>query len=125
MLRVRHEASSASDICETRRSPIQTSPSLGRSSPAIRFRSVVLPEPDGPMMPRNSPLATSRLRFLSTSICSSPRVKYLWTPRIRMIGCSAIVASLDTLLRQFGNLVKGRRIEDGDVGQHLAIQFHI
>src|SRR5437868_5447440 len=124
MLRVRQEASSASDILETSRSPIQTSPSLGRSRPAMRLRSVVLPDPDGPMMPRNSPLETSRLRFLSTSICSSPRLKYLCTPQIRMIGCSAIVAPY-ILLGQFGNLVKRRWIEHGNVGQDLAVQLDV
>ena len=29
-------------------------PSVGRSSPAMRFSSVVLPDPDGPMSARNS-----------------------------------------------------------------------
>jgi hypothetical protein len=37
----------------------RTEPDVGRSSPAARFSSVVLPEPDGPTTATNSPLWTS------------------------------------------------------------------
>src|SRR6184192_1835532 len=67
-------------------SPTQTSPSLGWSRPAIRLSSVVLPEPDGPIRARYSPSGTSRLRSISTSICSLPRRKYLCRPLTRTIG---------------------------------------
>src|SRR5579864_692254 len=90
MLRVRQRASSDSVMRETSDSPIQTSPSLGLSRPAMRFNSVVLPEPLGPMRPKNSPSGTSRLRLLRTSICSLPRVKNLCTPRTRTIGLPAM-----------------------------------
>src|SRR5579883_1855029 len=86
MLRVRHEASCASDILETSAPPIHNSPVSGRSKPAMRLSSVVLPEPDGPMMPRNSPSPTSRLRCWRTVIVSPPRVNALVTSRMCMIG---------------------------------------
>ena len=75
-------------------SPTQISPADGWSSPAIRLSSVVLPEPDGPIRARNSPSGTSRLRSLSTSICSLPRWKNLWTSRTRTIGSSIISSPL-------------------------------
>src|SRR2546427_2785439 len=37
-----------------------TDPASGRSMPAIRFSNVVLPDPEGPIRPRNSPSGTSR-----------------------------------------------------------------
>ena len=42
----------------TRRSPIQTSPALGVSSPAMMRRSVVLPQPEAPSSTMNSRSAT-------------------------------------------------------------------
>src|SRR5665213_2788375 len=44
----------------TSRSPIQISPEVTSSSPAIILRSVDLPQPDGPTMTRNSPSKMSR-----------------------------------------------------------------
>src|SRR3990172_9092659 len=52
-------------------------PALGTSSPPSRLRSVVLPEPEGPMKATNSPLSTSRFRPWSTSISSLPRWYFL------------------------------------------------
>ena len=90
--RVRHAASCDSDIADTSAPPIRSSPESGLSSPAIRLSSVVLPEPDGPMMPRNSASGTSRLRCLRTSIRSPPREKDLTTLRMCMIGWLDMVA---------------------------------
>src|SRR5215510_6771825 len=39
----------------TGRPPTRTSPSVGCRNPAIRFRIVLLPQPDGPMIEMNSP----------------------------------------------------------------------
>ena len=44
----------------TLRSPIQISPRSISSRPAIAFRSVDLPQPEGPSSTRNSPGSTSR-----------------------------------------------------------------
>ena len=43
-----------------------TVPLVGRSSPPIRFSSVLLPEPDGPISARNSPAGTFRCRSFRT-----------------------------------------------------------
>src|SRR5216684_3755180 len=93
ILRVRQDASWASFMRETHCPPIQTSPRSGLSRPAMRLSSVVLPDPDGPMMPRNSPSATSRLRLRKTVISSPPRAKDLTTFRTCRIGSAAIRAS--------------------------------
>ena len=63
---------------------IKTSPSLGCSKPAIMRRLVVLPQPDGPRMERNSPALTARL--FSTTAATSP--KRLVTFLNSMTGCS-------------------------------------
>ena len=60
-----------------------TAPLDGLSRPPSRLRSVVLPDPDGPIRARNSPGGISRFTPFSTSIRSLPRVKYLWTPLTR------------------------------------------
>src|SRR6188508_482827 len=48
---------------------IFTSPAVGRSSPPRIWSSVVLPEPDAPMIARRSPART--LRFTPCSTCRS------------------------------------------------------
>jgi hypothetical protein len=40
---------------------ISTLPLLGTSSSPIRLRSVLLPQPEGPMIEMNSPFSTSRV----------------------------------------------------------------
>src|SRR5260370_743943 len=64
--RVRQRASSVSDMDEIVCPPITTSPSLVRSSPAMRFSRGVLPEPLRPISPSNAPSATSRFTCLRT-----------------------------------------------------------
>ena len=51
---------SASTVSRARSRPATTTrPALGRSSPASKLRSVVLPDPLGPMTERNSPAPTA------------------------------------------------------------------
>ncbi len=50
-----------------------TDPASGRSIPAIRFSSVVLPDPEGPIKPRNSPSGTSSEMSRSTGIAMLSR----------------------------------------------------
>ena len=47
------------------------SPWVAVSNPASIIRQVVLPEPDGPSMVRNSPFGIERLRSLTTSVSPS------------------------------------------------------
>ncbi len=63
---------------------MNTSPSLGCSKPAIMRRLVVLPQPEGPRIERNSPALTARL--FSTTAATSP--KRLVTFLNSMTGCS-------------------------------------
>ena len=49
-------------------------PLLGRSRPPIRFSSVDLPEPDGPISARKSLSRMSRSSFSSTCTVSTPRL---------------------------------------------------
>src|SRR6185295_11138045 len=50
-----------------------TAPASGRSMPAIRFSSVVFPDPEGPIKPRNSPSGTSSEMSCSTGIAMLSR----------------------------------------------------
>src|SRR4029078_341982 len=52
-------------------------PAVGCSKPAMRRRQVVLPEPDGPSMAKNSPAAMSR----STPSTARTLPKWRATPR--------------------------------------------
>ena len=65
--RARHAESLPPDSLSMRSPATSIDPSVGVSRPPIRFSSVVLPEPEGPMSARNSPAATSRFRECSTS----------------------------------------------------------
>src|SRR5206468_5041979 len=64
-------------------SSTSTSPLVGRSMPAMMFRRVVLPEPEGPMSARNSPLSISREQFSSATTCSLSRLNILLSFEIR------------------------------------------
>jgi hypothetical protein len=68
MLRLRHFASAPSDSAVTSVPDTMTLPEVGWSMPAIRFSSVVLPDPDGPISATNSPSGTSRLNPSRTTI---------------------------------------------------------
>ena len=61
--------------------PTTISPELGLSRPPIRLRSVVLPEPDGPISATKSPRGMSSVRPCRTSIFCLPRSYTLVTLR--------------------------------------------
>jgi len=50
-----------------------TEPESAESMPAIRFKRVLLPEPEGPMSARNSPRAMSKLMPVKTGSTWLPR----------------------------------------------------
>src|SRR3954469_19381361 len=79
MWRARHRERSLPARALIRTPATSMTPEVGASRPPIRLRSVVLPEPDGPINARNSPGAMRRSTPFRTSIRSPPRVKYLWT----------------------------------------------
>src|SRR6266481_1527143 len=65
-------ASSSSSRSLTNRPASQYFPELGESRQPIRFISVDLPDPEGPMMATYSPLRISTSTPLSACICSAP-----------------------------------------------------
>src|SRR4029077_8554941 len=69
--------------CDTSPPLFSISPSVGRSSPPIRFSSVDLPEPEGPTIDTISPRATSRSRRWSAVTLRLPS-NCLETPRRRI-----------------------------------------
>ena len=71
--RARHAASAVSVKCEISLPPTITLPLVGRSMPAIRLSSVVLPEPEGPMSARKSPDGTPSETPLSTGTSNVSR----------------------------------------------------
>src|SRR5213593_4829168 len=52
--------------------PTMIWPLEGRSIPAMRFNSVDLPEPDGPIKQRNSPASIFKLVSLRATISAAP-----------------------------------------------------
>src|SRR2546423_5992676 len=73
MYSLRHAASFPRESCVMSAPSMISVPSLGRSMPAMRLRSVVFPLPLGPMRARNSPASTSRLSRSSGRMTFSPR----------------------------------------------------
>src|SRR5258708_29878781 len=103
--------------------PIQTSPEVGTSSPAIMRKRVVLPDPDGPSRTRNSPSRLSRLTLLTAP--SSPSLKTLVSSRV---STTAIALpgppsrplrenALQLRLRDFDPLLGGHLLP-GHLGEH-------
>ena len=86
-------------------------PESGRSNPAINRSMVVLPQPEGPTIVRNSPAFTVRDKS-RTAI--TPRENDLWSP-VRMTGEGLAVADF-----------KLRRIACGfGLVQHPAVSMPI
>src|SRR4051812_18374775 len=74
MYSLRQAASFARERPDSSTPSIVSVPDVGRSMPAIRFSSVVLPLPDGPIKARNEPASTSRSRLSSGVIVAAPFV---------------------------------------------------
>ena len=72
--------------------PSQTSPEVGRSSPAAHCRSVLLPEPDGPMTAVNVP-ATKPSVTWSSAVTTQPD-RYTLLTRRSATACSAAASRL-------------------------------
>src|SRR3954469_21725737 len=89
-LLARHRVISASERRPRSWPWTMTSPLVARSSPATRFSSVVLPDPDGPMSARYSPSATERSRSERTGITNSSRRYSLYQPFRVMEDASAM-----------------------------------
>src|SRR5262245_44619405 len=104
-------------------------PSVGVSSPPIKLRSVVLPDPDGPISATKSPSGMSRSMPCNASIRSRPRRYTLVRPRICTRG---VIERISPALRAVGGghrlavLERRRRREDDalavtDAAQDVAV----
>src|SRR6185436_12352867 len=82
----RQSASSVSPSAAMSRPPTRSSPESGLSIPAIRLRSVVLPEPEGPISAVKSPGWMSSVMSESTGTICPPRVYDLARCRISTSG---------------------------------------
>ena len=72
-LTARHAPGRVSERVEMSTPPMMTVPLSALSMPAMRFSSVLLPEPDGPMSARNSPSQISKVMLSSTGTVWDPR----------------------------------------------------
>src|SRR5262245_42656806 len=115
MWRARHAASARSDRLVVSVSPTRIDPRDGRSMPASRFSSVDLPEPDGPINPRNSPSGTWMVTRSSTGISFESRLYDFETSRSSI---SAMSLSLETNQRAIDE--PGRWIENQRLARHDA-----
>ncbi len=82
-----------------------TVPSLGSSKPAIMRRVVVLPQPEGPSIVKNSP------RGISRSICltAAKSPKRFVTPRKVTLGSSSPSLTLTASYGRSGVTASGKR----------------
>src|SRR6266566_8433408 len=78
------------------------SPWSGRSSPAIRLRSVVFPEPDGPLSRTNSPSPTSSETSRNAPTVARSRRYVFETERNDTSGCPFTSFSPTGLLQRAG-----------------------
>ena len=71
----------------TTRPPMRNSPVVMSSSPAIMFRVVDFPQPDGPTRMTNSPSVMSRLTSSTATVPSGNRL-LTWSRTISATVCS-------------------------------------
>src|SRR5688572_6869522 len=86
IVRARHAASCPGLIALTSSPATRTVPRVGLSSPATRFSSVDLPDPEGPISAVKLPSSKSIERSLYTSTVCASRLKDLSTLRISTRG---------------------------------------
>src|SRR5580765_956613 len=68
---------------------MRTSPAVGAMKPAITFRMVDLPQPDGPSRHTNSPSPTERLMSSSTLMLPPSRSNTMPMPMARSLAFGA------------------------------------
>ena len=85
----RKTASSFSPIFAVSFPPILTMPPVGRSRQPIMFMHVDFPEPEGPIIERNSPRFTAKEMPRSAWTCSSP-IEYVFVTSCIKMTCSAM-----------------------------------
>src|SRR5712691_2640582 len=68
---------SLGSVSFTRTSSIRMSPDSGVSRPAMHLKVVVLPQPDGPSIAKNSPSATSKLTSLTATTLPNRFTRFL------------------------------------------------
>src|SRR5215469_10496453 len=71
-------------------------PSVGRSRQPIRFTSVLLPEPEGPVTATHSPATIENDAWSSAFTCPA------WPAYTRVTPCSAITAQSSRVSRSIG-----------------------
>src|SRR5438132_5472472 len=69
---------------------MRTSPDVRSSRPEKQFRSVVLPQPDGPMIATISPRGIARLTPRSAWTLTAPELYTLWASTPRIIGSTSM-----------------------------------
>src|SRR4029453_10426896 len=109
---------SLGDSWLTTRSPMRSWPSLMSSSPAIMFRQVDLPQPEGPTRIMNSPSSMSRLTSLTAMVPSGNRLLTC----SRVISATALLLSLDRAGGQPGDdpALEDEHEDDDRDGDHHA-----
>src|SRR6476659_7606691 len=104
-----------------------TSPDVGRSIPASRFRSVDLPEPLGPIKARKSPSCNSRSTLSRATTSKPSRLKRLLTLRTRTIASDIMVILFSLLHREakslnFDSISIAQLLNSGDSDRFVATQ---
>src|SRR5215831_11328096 len=105
--------------------PNRTSPPVAVSVCAIMLSSVVLPAPDGPMMVRNSPAATEKLRSRMTHGEESPPERAAKRLASSLISSSGSPISASRLQREVGGRAPSQqpaldRVHAPIAGEHDA-----
>ena len=85
-------------------------PAVTRSKPAMSLSTVVLPDPDGPSIEKNSPSAMSR----STPSTARTSPKCLLRPRSEMAGASCVVPVIGVLFAGLGPIWPAREVNVND-----------
>src|SRR5688500_10372275 len=117
MYSLRHAASLLRERSDSSMPSIFKLPPVGRSMPAIRLSSVVLPLPLGPINARNVPASTSRSRLSSGLMIDSPR-RY---SRVRLRhSMSGIVSPFRVVRRGAGGRV--RFADDADLRTRVEMR---
>src|SRR5580704_6454720 len=114
----RTSASALSSSWETSMPSSTYVPLVGRSRQPIKFISVDLPEPDGPMIATYSPAAIVKVRPCSTGTFIGPFSYVLWMSRRSIAsGRSFITQSLDGIQAcgpEGGIGTERKRYDDGE-----------
>src|SRR5262249_56148568 len=99
----------------------KSGPASGRRTPPIKLKTVLLPDPFGPMRPTAVPGSTSNEQLSTARMPPNRRV----SPATRSSAIGAVLLTLPRVGRQWHEPATGASSDVGRIDRHLLARLHL